>query len=141
VKAREGTTGPLLTGPDGGPLQYDAIRHTFKTKVISALSSRFPSDKPVRFEHAVLHSFRHHFVSESFRRGIDEGTIRDWIGHRDSKIIERYRHLAKSDSWAKMQTLGPLGPECVPDVPAGTVRPQKGRTHYQGGESPTASLA
>jgi hypothetical protein len=40
------------------------------------------------------------------------GEIREWMGHRDSKIIELYRHLRREDATRKMQrTHGQLGPD------------------------------
>jgi integrase len=44
-------------------------------------------------------------VSQCFIQGIDEGTIRSWLGHSDSRILEIYRHLAAADSKRLMDKL------------------------------------
>jgi hypothetical protein len=70
------------------------------------LSKRFrhPKGEP-GFRDGRFHSFRHFFVSQCFVQGVDEGTIRSWLGHSDSRILELYRHLAEKDSQRLMQKL------------------------------------
>jgi integrase len=63
----------------------------------------------VGFEHATPHSFRHYFCSQAFAEGAAEADIRDWLGHRDSKMVAHYRHLSDADSQRKMQQINFLG--------------------------------
>jgi hypothetical protein len=50
----------------------------------------------IGFPDAVTHSFRHFFVSEAFSAGATESEVMSWVGHRDSRIVRRYRHLRPS---------------------------------------------
>jgi integrase len=34
--------------------------------------------------------------------GASKGEVREWLGHRDSKIVERYRHLRSEDAQRRM---------------------------------------
>ena len=75
-------------------------------KVITPLKNRFPTPAgEVGFEHACPHSFRHYFVSEAFRRGATEPWIMQWVGHRESRIVARYRHLRDDDGQREMARL------------------------------------
>lgn len=104
------TDGRVFGGPRGGILKPDTVRNVFVRDVIKLLMSRFPTaEGDIGFKHGRLHSFRHYFVSQAFLGGASEGEIRDWIGHRDSRIIERYRHLRIQDSQRKMNQLNLLG--------------------------------
>ncbi|VAX42476.1 hypothetical protein MNBD_PLANCTO02-1854, partial [hydrothermal vent metagenome] len=98
--------GFLFHGPRGGRLKPDTIRNVFIRYVIMPLKEQFPtSDGETGFEHGRLHSFRHYFVSECCRQGIPEARIMDWVGHKDSKILARYRHLRPEDGQHQMQGL------------------------------------
>jgi integrase len=102
--------GRVFHGPLGGVLKADTVRNILIRSVIKPLSDSFPTpDGEVGFKHGRLHSFRHFFVSQAFLGGVSEGEIRDWVGHRDTKIIERYRHLRHSDSQRKMSQIDFLG--------------------------------
>jgi integrase len=70
------------------------------------------------FKDATFHSFRHFFVSACFLAGMDESDIRDWVGRRDSKIIEAYRHLRPEESRPRMQKLDRLGGRLEADGPS-----------------------
>ncbi len=71
--------------------------------VIKPLQKEFPTpDSETGFEHGRLHSFRHYFVSECCRQGIPEARIMEWVGHRDSNILARYRHLKPEDGQRQM---------------------------------------
>jgi integrase len=63
----------------------------------------------IGFEHAVIHSFRHYFCSESFRQGASEAQVLEWLGNRDSRMIQTYRHLRPDDSKTKMNQIDFLG--------------------------------
>jgi hypothetical protein len=54
-----------------------------------------PSMSP---EHGGLVAFRHAFVSQAFLDDASEGEIREWVGHTNSRIVERYRHLRSDDA-------------------------------------------
>jgi integrase len=99
-------TGPVFTGAASEKISTDSILRAFVRYVIKPLKKRFPTPVgEIGFEHGRLHSFRHYFVSECFRNGVSESHIRDWVGHADSHIIERYRHLHYNDSQKAMQGL------------------------------------
>ena len=88
--------GRLFHGPKGGRLKPDTVRNVFVREVIAVLKSRFSTPTgEIGFEHARLHSFRHFFVSQAFMQGAREGEIKDWVGHKDSRVVELYRHLSK----------------------------------------------
>ena len=88
------------------PLMQNNVREKFIRLVSKPLSKRFrhPKGEP-GFRDGRFHSFRHFFVSQCFVQGVDEGTIRSWLGHSDSRILELYRHLAEKDSQRLMQKL------------------------------------
>jgi integrase len=52
-----------------------------------------------------LHTFRHTFVSMAATRGIEQATIRAWVGHIDRETLEYYMHIASRDSQSAMQRL------------------------------------
>jgi integrase len=90
----------------GGPLMANNLRDKFVKDVIKPLTKRFEeAGEGEEMEEGRFHSFRHYFVSQCFLKGINEGTIRSWVGHRDSKIVELYRHLAVADSKRLMEQL------------------------------------
>ena len=95
--------GYVFHGPKGGRLKPDTARNIFVRDVIKPLKKKFSTpDGETGFEHGRLHSFRHYFVSECCRQGIPEARIMDWVGHRDSKILARYRHLRPEDGQQQM---------------------------------------
>ena len=98
--------GQLFHGPRGGRLKPDTARRCFVSEVIKPLTRQFPTPRgEIGFEHARFHSFRHYFVSQAFLCDASEGEIREWVGHSDSRIVERYRHLRDKDAQMKMQRL------------------------------------
>jgi integrase len=102
--------GRVFHGPRDGILKPDTVRVIFLREVIKPLAARFPtSPGEVGFEHATPHSFRHYFCSQAFVDGAAEADIRDWLGHRDSKMVAHYRHLSDADSQRKMQQINFLG--------------------------------
>jgi integrase len=52
-----------------------------------------------------LHTFRHSFISHAAMCELPERILRQWIGHVDPKILERYFHLADAESHAAMRRL------------------------------------
>jgi integrase len=107
VAARPGSlSGWVFKSRTGQPLMQNNVREKFIRLVSKPLSKRFrhPKGEP-GFRDGRFHSFRHFFVSQCFVQGVDEGTIRSWLGHSDSRILELYRHLAEKDSQRLMQKL------------------------------------
>lgn len=98
--------GLLLRSAKGRRLNVDRVRDVFIRDVISPLKARFPAaTNAIGFEHGRLHGFRHFFVSQAFLNGAREAEIKDWVGHRDSRIVEMYRHLGDDDSQKKFHGL------------------------------------
>ena len=106
VGMQRSTDGLVFHGPRGGKLKPDVVRTALLRDVIRPLSGRFPTvPGEIGFEHGRVHSFRHYFVSEAFRLGVPEPRIMEWVGHRDSRIVARYRHLRDDDGQHAMQEL------------------------------------
>ncbi|HET6323615.1 MAG TPA: tyrosine-type recombinase/integrase [Planctomycetaceae bacterium] len=104
------STGRLFMGSQGGKLKADTVRRVFVKEVIAPLSPQFPTPAgDIGFERGRLHGFRHFFVSQAFLGGASEGEVKDWVGHRDTRMVELYRHLREQDSKLKMQQIDFLG--------------------------------
>jgi integrase len=52
-----------------------------------------------------LHTFRHYFISHALTNGVPEAVVRQWVGHVDRDVIQRYTHVADSISKAAMADL------------------------------------
>ena len=101
-----GGDGFVFHAPQGGRLRENNVLHVFIRDVIKPLKSKFPTPEgEIGFEHGRLHSFRHFFVSQCFLGGASEGEIREWVGHRDSKMVEHYRHLGREDAQRRMDQI------------------------------------
>jgi integrase len=99
-------TGNVLTSPRGGKLTANFARNWFIKDVINKLKSEYPSSKSeIGFKDGRFHSLRHFFCSEAFSAGVNEGDIRSWLGHSDSKIVELYRHQRREDSKRSMNQI------------------------------------
>jgi integrase len=106
--------GRLFVGPRGGKLKPDTVRRIFVREVINPLRGQFPTASgEIGFQHGRLHGFRHFFVSQAFEGGASEGEVKDWVGHRDSGMVELYRHRREEDSHRKMQQIDFLGVEAA----------------------------
>lgn len=102
----------------GGRLRPRNVLHMFIRDVIEPLKERFPTPPgEIGFEHGRLHSFRHYFCSQAFLGGASEGEIREWLGHRDSRIVELYRHLRNEDAQRKMEQIEFMAEEGEEDRP------------------------
>ncbi|OAI46012.1 hypothetical protein AYO44_12075 [Planctomycetaceae bacterium SCGC AG-212-F19] len=102
--------GRIFHGPLGGKLKPDTVRNIFTREVIAPLKKQFPTPAgEIGFEQGRLHSFRHYFCSQAFLDGAAEADIKEWLGHRDSKMVAHYRHLRSEDSHRKMQQIDFLG--------------------------------
>ncbi len=87
----------------GGKLRENNALKIFKEQVIAPLTASFPTVAgEIGFEHGTCHSFRHYFCSQCFLGGASEGEIREWLGHRDSQVVEIYRHLRPEEARRKM---------------------------------------
>lgn len=100
------TSGWIFATKSGQRLLPNNLREKFIAQVIKPLAVQFREAKGVTgIKAGRFHSFRHYFVSQCFLKGVSEGTIRSWLGHSDSKILEMYRHLAAADSKRLMEKL------------------------------------
>ena len=98
--------GLVVHGARGKALRANNALKIFKEKVIEPLRDRYPTlAGEIGFEHGTFHAFRHYFCSQCFLGGASEGEIREWLGHRDSNMVELYRHLRNEDAQRKMEQL------------------------------------
>lgn len=98
--------GRIFHGPLGGKLKPDTVRNIFVREVLTPLRSQFPGVRgQIGFADGRLHSFRHFFVSRAFVEGATEAEIKTWVGHRDSRVVELYRHLSDQDSRQRLARL------------------------------------
>ncbi len=134
------TDGRLFRGPKGGKLKPDTVRNIFVRQVIDSLKSQFPtSNGEVGFADGRLHSFRHYFVSQAFFQGATESEIKQWVGHRDSRVVEIYRHLSDDESRRKFEQLDLLGERSAADGPRHDKAGPRGSTGREGGSAGTES--
>jgi integrase len=104
------STGRLFVGPRSGKLKADTVRRVFVREVIRPLRDQFPTAPgDIGFELGRPHGFRHLFVSQALLGGASEGEVKDWVGHRDTRMVELYRHLREHDSKLKLQQIDFLG--------------------------------
>ncbi|QVL30353.1 site-specific integrase [Telmatocola sphagniphila] len=98
--------GYLLHGPLGGRLKPDTVRNILVRDVLEPLAPRFPATEYGKgFCDGRLHSFRHYFCSRCVANGIPELTIKEWLGHRDSKMVQHYYHLSNTESRRQIEKL------------------------------------
>lgn len=96
----------------GFALRENNALKIFKEQVIKPLAKDFVTvDGEIGFKDGTFHSFRHFFCSQCFLGGASEGEVREWLGRRDSKIVERYRHLRADEAQRKMSQIDFLGRE------------------------------
>lgn len=85
--------GRVFHGPKQGKLKADTVRVVLKRDVLPALAGQFPADgDDPGITAGRVHSFRHYFVSMSADSGVPETTLKSWLGHRDSGLIQLYYH-------------------------------------------------
>jgi len=98
--------GRIFRGPHGGNLSDDVVRDNLVNKVLPALARRFPTPvDQIGFADGRLHSFRHYFCSFCANNGVPEAMVMQWLGHKDSKMIRHYYHLAESEAHKHMSRL------------------------------------
>lgn len=106
------TDGRVFQAARGGAFRPNNALALLVRDVVGPLKKRFPTPKgEIGFEAVRFHSLRHYFCSQCFLGGASEGEIREWMGHRDSKIVELYRHLRREDAVRKMREIDFLGGE------------------------------
>lgn len=99
----------VFHGARGGRLKPDTVRNILVREVIKPLQARFPSaDEEQGFKDGRLHSFRHYFASLCANRGVPERVVMDWLGHKDSNMVQHYYHLHDAESRQQMDRLNPL---------------------------------
>ncbi len=132
--------GRLFHGPKGGFLKPDTVRNIFIRDVIGPLKPLFPTAKgEVGFADGRLHSFRHYFVSQAFLQGATESEVKQWVGHRDSRVVEIYRHLSDEESRQKLERLNLLGEHSATDGPMHDNEGPQGSKTNAGGPAGTGS--
>jgi integrase len=102
--------GLVFHGPRGARIKPDTVRIILSRDVLTPLKEQFPTPTgETGFEHATPHSFRHYFCSQAFASGANAVQIKDWLGHKDSTMVEHYRHVWDDDSQRQMQRIDFLG--------------------------------
>jgi len=95
----------VFVGKKGGRLKPDRVRQSLKAVLLSMKSKRSSVHGESDFDRLRPHGLRHFFVSQAFLSGASEGEIREWVGHADSRILERYRDLRNDDAQRKMASI------------------------------------
>jgi len=97
--------GLVFHGPHGARLKSDRVLRQLIKHVLKPLERRFPTPAgEIRgFRDGRIHSFRHYFCSMCGNAGVPEQTLKNWLGHRDSRMIRRYYHLHDSESKRAME--------------------------------------
>lgn len=98
----------------GGKLRARKVLEVFIRDVREPLKEEFPvAEAEIGFKDGTIHSFRHYFVSESFRQGASEVEVMDWVGHRNSEMVHHYRHLRPDNNLRRMQSINFVGDSSV----------------------------
>ena len=105
-----GPDGLVFHGPRGAKLKPDTVRTILLRDVLKPLGDRFPTPEgEIGFVHGTPHSFRHYFCSQAFASEATAAEIRDWLGHKDSGMVEHYRHQWDEQSQRQMKRINFLG--------------------------------
>jgi len=103
--------GLVFRSKSGGKLNDRRALEALQNRVIMPLVEEFPTPEgEIGFEQGTNHGFRHYFASEAFRNGATEAQLVAWLGHRDSQLLQIYRHLRPEDGHRQMQRVDFLGP-------------------------------
>lgn len=98
--------GFVFHGPEGGRLKADTVRRALIRDVLKPLAKKFPTPNgEIGFASGRLHSFRHFFCSLCAIRGIGQQVVMQWLGHRDSKMVQHYFHLHDAEARKQMQRI------------------------------------
>lgn len=112
----------LFRGSKGGKLKPDTVRNVLIRDVLKPLAPRFPRPRAGEgssFTDGRVHSFRHYFCSKVAREGIPEQTVKQWLGHQDSKMVRHYFHLHDADAQRQIKQLRSVGGPPSPADEAG----------------------
>lgn len=102
--------GAVFHGPLGGRLKPDVVRENLKRNVLSKVAGSFrQKGLQTDVERGRLHSFRHYFCSECANNNVPMQMVMDWLGHRDSRMVRYYYHLADRRAQEEMQKLNLVG--------------------------------
>ena len=113
--------GLIFHGQQGGLLSDRRVLEALQGRVIETLKHEFPTPQgEAGFADGTVHGLRHYFCSEAYRGGARDAELLEWLGHRDSVILNLYRHLRREDSHRRMQQINFLGSDdgkaCDSDV-------------------------
>jgi len=99
-----------IAWPKGGFIKPDKLRKALIRDVLKPLAKRFPAkDKKLGLIDGRLHSFRHYFCSVAASSGVDENTLKSWLGHKDSAMIRIYFHAFEDRGAKQMSTINFTG--------------------------------
>jgi integrase len=100
----------VFHGPRGGKLKPDTVRNVLKREVLAELAKRFPAPEGAsRIDSGRVHSFRHYFCSRAANEGVREQMLMAWLGHRESKMIQRYYHMQQDEARRQMKQIDFVG--------------------------------
>jgi len=95
--------GLVFHGQKGGKLRDRRVLVVLQKTVIESLKDEFPTpDGETGFTSGTVHGLRHYFCSEAYRGGGTDAELLAWLGHRNSEIMELYRHLRPEDAQRRM---------------------------------------
>jgi integrase len=98
--------GLIFRGKMGGKIRDRRVLEVLQKNVIENLKSKFPTPPgEIGFANGTVHGLRHYFCSEAYRDGATDAELLDWLGHKDSVIMQRYRHLREEDSRRRMEQI------------------------------------
>lgn len=110
LKSASEGSGVVIRGAQGGRLKSDDVRNALINRVIEPLKKQFPTHAgDSGFEHGRLHSFRHFFISQAANAGTPIKVVQQWVGHKDSEVIDIYFHLSDRDARRHMNALKIVG--------------------------------
>lgn len=98
--------GLVFRAQRGGRLRSRVVLEFLQENVIANLKKRYPTPiGEVGCERGTVHGLRHYFCSEAYRSGATDAELLAWLGHSESKIMQRYRHLRKEDGHRRLRQI------------------------------------
>jgi integrase len=94
--------GFVFHGPLGGRIKPDTVRNILIRDVLIPISRDADGAVSTRFQDGRLHSFRHFFCSFCANRGVPQQVVMNWLGHRESGMVQHYYHLHDEESKRQM---------------------------------------
>jgi len=102
--------GRVFHGKKGGRLSDRRVLEALQGRVIEPLKEEFPTPEGESgFADGTVHGLRQYYCSEASRNGATDAELLQWLGHRDSKIMDLYRHLRPEDGQRLMEQINFLG--------------------------------